>query len=69
MHLCLIPVPVPSVTGPSDADTNEAKTVAIGIADTGRTETDPTKLEVGGPDSAHPDAGLKDTDSSDAEST
>jgi hypothetical protein len=62
---------VPSVTGPSDPDTTEAKTVAIGIADTGRTDMDLTKLEVGhgGPDPAPPDAGLEDTDSSDSGST
>ncbi len=60
---------LPSVTGPSDPDTTEAKTVAISIADTGRTDMDLTELEVGGPDPAPPDAGLEDTDSSDAGST
>ena len=60
---------LPSVTGPSDPDTTEAKTVAIGIADTGRTDMDLTEFEVGGPDPAPPDAGLEDTDSSDAGST
>ncbi len=55
--------------GPSDPDTTEANTVAIGIADTGQTDMDPTGLEVGGPDPAQSDAGLDDTDSSDAGST
>ncbi len=71
---CILRDPVPSVTGPSDPDTTEANTVAIGIADTGQsqsrqTDIDPT--EVGGPDPAQPDsdAGLEDTDSSDAGST
>ena len=49
--------------GPSDPDTTEAKTVAISIADTGLTDMDTTKLGVGGPDLAQPDAGLEDTDS------
>ncbi len=56
---------VPSVPGPSDPDSTEARTVAIGIADTGRTDMDPTKLEVGGPDPDQKNAGLEDTDSSD----
>ena len=47
---CILCELVPSVTGPSGPDTTEAKAVAIGIADTGRTDSDPTKLEVGGPD-------------------
>ena len=54
---CILRDPVPSVTGPSDPDTTEAKTVAICIADTGRTDSDPTKLAVGGPDPAQTDAG------------
>ena len=66
---CILRDPVPSVTGPSDPDTTEANTVAIGIADTGQTDIDPTELEVGGPDPAQPDAGLEDTHSSDAGST
>ena len=67
---CILRDPVPSVTGPSDPDTTEAKAVAIGIADTGRTDTDPTKLEVGGrPDPALSDAGVEDTGSGDAGST
>ena len=66
---CILCEQVPSVTGPADPDTAEAKAVAIGIADTGRTDSDPTKLEVGVPDPAQPDAGLEDTDSSDAGST
>ena len=41
----------------------EVKTVAIGIADTGRTDIDQTKLEVG------QDAGLEGTSSSHAGST
>ena len=49
---CILCDPVPSVTGPSDPDTTEAKAVAIGIEDTDRTDSDPTKLEVGGPDPA-----------------
>ena len=60
---------MPSVTGPSSPDTTEAKAVASGIADTGRTDSDPTKLEVGGPDPAQSDAGLEDTGSSYAGST
>ena len=63
---CILCEPVPSVTGPSGPDPTEAKAVAIGIADTGRTDSDPTKLEVGGPDPALSDAGLEDTDSGDA---
>ena len=66
---CIPRDPVPSVTGPSDPDTTDAKAVAIGIADTGQTDIDLTKLEVGGPDPAQPDAGLEDTGSSDAGST
>ena len=66
---CILRDPVPSVTGQSDPDTTEAKTVAIGIADTGWTDMDPTILEVGGPDPAQPDAGPEDTDSSDTGST
>ena len=54
---------------PSEPDTTEAKAIAIGITDTGRTDPDPTKLEVCGPDPAQPDAGLEDTDSRDAGST
>lgn len=63
---CILRDPVPSVTGPSDPDTTEVTTVAIGIADTGRTDMDPNELEVGGPDPAQLDAGLEGTDSSDA---
>ena len=66
---CILCEQVPSVTGPSGPDTTEAKAVAIGIADTGRTDSDPTKLEVGGPDPALSDAGLEDTGSGDAGST
>ncbi len=63
---CILRDPVPSVTGPSDPDTTEVTTVAIGIADTSRTDMDPNELEVGGPDPAQLDAGLEGTDSSDA---
>jgi hypothetical protein len=66
---CILRDPITAVTGPSDPDTTKAKTVAIGIADTGRTDMDLTELEVGGPDPAPPDAGLEDADSSDAGST
>ena len=66
---CILRDPVPSVTGPSDPDTTEVKTVAIGIAETGRTDMDPNELEVGGPDPAQLDAGLEGTDSSDAGSS
>ena len=66
---CILRDPVPSVTGLSDPDTTEVKTVAISIADTGGTDMDPNELEVGGPDPAQLDAGLEGTDSSDAGST
>ena len=66
---CILRDPVPSVAGPSDPDTTEVKTVAIGIAETGRTDMDPNELEVGGPDPAQLDAGLEGTDSSDAGSS
>jgi len=61
---CILRDKVPSAPGPSGPDSTEAKTVAIGIADTGLTDMDTTKLGVGGPDPAQPDAGLEDTDSS-----
>jgi hypothetical protein len=60
---CILRDKVPSAPGPSCPDSTEAKTVAIGIADTGLTEMDTTKLGVSGPDQAQPDAGLEDTDS------
>jgi hypothetical protein len=66
---CILHDLVTSVTGQSDPDTTEAKTLAIDIADTGQTDMDLTELGVGGPDPAPSDVGLKDTDSSDAGST
>jgi hypothetical protein len=64
---CILHDREPSDTGLSHPDTTEAISVAIGTADTGWADTETAK--VSGPDPDQPDAGLEDTDSSDAGST
>ncbi len=64
---CILRDRVPSDTGPSDPDTTEADTGAIGTEYICWADMDPA--EVCGPDPVQPDADLEDTGSSDSDFT